>query len=147
MVTQFSWEWAPLTNWFFSLLRNKCRFCPSSWALVQLLSVLCLLYLKGVGDNSQGTVNAVLFCFLTRAVRIRIWRSLKKLYVRICCCGKNQYSDKYIHSPAENDSFYWPATSYEALNSWSLEHVKTKTTFFISHAHAPMESWHFTNTL
>ena len=55
------------------------------------LDPLFFLCTQNIGINSQGTVNAILFCLLTRQVRLRWYLTLK----RLCKCGRSE--DETVH--------------------------------------------------
>ncbi len=98
-----------LHNWYMSMVLLHC--IP---LLMAFLLVVCVL--QGVGINAQGVVNAVLFCFFTRPVRMRLWRSCKQVYHRLCCCILEKEREEE-QPPTEWDALKELTTSsYESLN-------------------------------
>ncbi len=53
--------------------------------------MICLLikfYLfQGIGDTAQGAVNAVIFCLLKPAIRVKIYKGLSFIF----CCKRSSY--------------------------------------------------------
>lgn len=59
-------------------------------AVTQTGANVIILCLQEIGINSQGTVNAILFCLLTKQIRMRWYFTIKQL----CKCQNKDREDR-----------------------------------------------------
>lgn len=73
-----------------------------------------LLFLQTIGLNSQGTVNAILFCLLTKQVRMTWFKAIGGL----CKCKHDEERENMLEETVDNSLEVTPATRriYNSLN-------------------------------
>lgn len=64
---------------------------------MSMFIVLIYNLLQSIGDGGQGLVNAILFVFLSREIRKRLfWNPLKQIFERLKqCCGRSNPGKSY----------------------------------------------------